>query len=439
MRALPPPALYQPPPPALLERKSSTRSSFSVAPASPTSVAAASGESASGGVTTSSSSRSNKSSATGKIKENTGRWQAEEHEVFLKGLNEHGKQWKKIAMMIKTRSVVQVRTHAQKYFQKLLKNEKKEEGRTGKERSSSILSTSTATSVAQTTPSGAVKRKSSSSKGNNKTTATPSAVKKRRVSLEPKPKKQPLPPRHAAPPAPAVPVALVHHHHLHHQQLHAPPPSSAQPLMATAPPMPMAPPAVSSAIDHNVIDPSFMNSLNMPGGELDDSILDLLDDSSVSAVEQGIIGSNDDLDMDLEPNKVEPNPVSPSVSSMSLADVGAVEPTPVTGVMAQQRHEMVTSPNPEDYAVLGTSTASPTSVACMMDMKDFEQKTSNYIDALDWLMDVGVHQLPATANEQEDWAQPSAGIAVPVVPKLSPSKLAQVNSSALSVLDGDVF
>jgi hypothetical protein len=33
----------------------------------------------------------------------------------------HGKGWKKIASLIKTRTVVQIRTHAQKYFQKLAK------------------------------------------------------------------------------------------------------------------------------------------------------------------------------------------------------------------------------------------------------------------------------------------------------------------------------
>lgn len=53
--------------------------------------------------------------------ENTssGRWTTNEHEIFLAGLKEHGKGWKKIAEMIVTRNVVQVRTHAQKYFQKL--------------------------------------------------------------------------------------------------------------------------------------------------------------------------------------------------------------------------------------------------------------------------------------------------------------------------------
>ncbi|CAN0410038.1 unnamed protein product, partial [Phaeothamnion confervicola] len=53
--------------------------------------------------------------------ENTGRWTYEEHRLFLKGLELHGKGWKKIAGLIKTRTVVQIRTHAQKYFQKLAK------------------------------------------------------------------------------------------------------------------------------------------------------------------------------------------------------------------------------------------------------------------------------------------------------------------------------
>ena len=53
--------------------------------------------------------------------ENTGRWTAEEHRLFLQGLEEFGKGWKKIASLIKSRTVVQIRTHAQKYFQKLAK------------------------------------------------------------------------------------------------------------------------------------------------------------------------------------------------------------------------------------------------------------------------------------------------------------------------------
>lgn len=52
-------------------------------------------------------------------KEKIGRWTELEHQVFLQGLETHGKQWKLIANMIGTRTVVQVRTHAQKYFQRI--------------------------------------------------------------------------------------------------------------------------------------------------------------------------------------------------------------------------------------------------------------------------------------------------------------------------------
>jgi SHAQKYF class myb-like DNA-binding protein len=41
--------------------------------------------------------------------------------TFIKGLELYGKGWKKIASLIKTRTVVQIRTHAQKYFLKLSK------------------------------------------------------------------------------------------------------------------------------------------------------------------------------------------------------------------------------------------------------------------------------------------------------------------------------
>mmetsp|Transcript_28529 Transcript_28529/g.40639 ORF Transcript_28529/g.40639 Transcript_28529/m.40639 type:complete len:416 (+) Transcript_28529:229-1476(+) len=54
-------------------------------------------------------------------KETTGRWTKEEHLTFIKGLEMYGKGWKKIASLVKTRTVVQIRTHAQKYFLKLAK------------------------------------------------------------------------------------------------------------------------------------------------------------------------------------------------------------------------------------------------------------------------------------------------------------------------------
>ena len=53
--------------------------------------------------------------------EHTGRWTKEEHESFLSALQLYGKEWKKVAAKVKTRTVVQTRTHAQKYFQKLQK------------------------------------------------------------------------------------------------------------------------------------------------------------------------------------------------------------------------------------------------------------------------------------------------------------------------------
>ena len=50
-----------------------------------------------------------------------GRWTQDEHKLFLEGLEKYQKQWKLIADLVKTRTVVQIRTHAQKYFQKLNK------------------------------------------------------------------------------------------------------------------------------------------------------------------------------------------------------------------------------------------------------------------------------------------------------------------------------
>lgn len=48
-----------------------------------------------------------------------GRWTRQEHENFLVGLNQHGREWKKVALYVKTRTPAQIRSHAQKYFAKL--------------------------------------------------------------------------------------------------------------------------------------------------------------------------------------------------------------------------------------------------------------------------------------------------------------------------------
>lgn len=45
----------------------------------------------------------------------------------MEGLRTYGREWKKIAAMIPSRTVVQIRTHAQKHFQKLSKLEGKDD------------------------------------------------------------------------------------------------------------------------------------------------------------------------------------------------------------------------------------------------------------------------------------------------------------------------
>ena len=52
----------------------------------------------------------------------TGRWSSEEHSRFLDGLEIYGRRkWQKIAELVGTRTTIQVRSHAQKYFKKLRK------------------------------------------------------------------------------------------------------------------------------------------------------------------------------------------------------------------------------------------------------------------------------------------------------------------------------
>lgn len=48
----------------------------------------------------------------------SGRWTQQEHEAFLKGLATYGREWKRVAQHISTRTSAQVRSHAQKYLRK---------------------------------------------------------------------------------------------------------------------------------------------------------------------------------------------------------------------------------------------------------------------------------------------------------------------------------
>uniref|UniRef100_A0A7S4I1T7 HTH myb-type domain-containing protein n=1 Tax=Odontella aurita TaxID=265563 RepID=A0A7S4I1T7_9STRA len=53
-----------------------------------------------------------------------GRWTREEHEAFLNGLKVFGREWKKVATRIPTRTSAQIRSHAQKYFARLAREER---------------------------------------------------------------------------------------------------------------------------------------------------------------------------------------------------------------------------------------------------------------------------------------------------------------------------
>ena len=50
---------------------------------------------------------------------NEGKWSKDEHEKFLEGIVLYGTKWKKVKTLIETRTVVQVRSHAQKFFIKM--------------------------------------------------------------------------------------------------------------------------------------------------------------------------------------------------------------------------------------------------------------------------------------------------------------------------------
>jgi SHAQKYF class myb-like DNA-binding protein len=58
-----------------------------------------------------------------KAGQSCGRWTDEEHQAFLEGLTECGREWKKVAMRIPTRTSAQIRSHAQKYFSKLQRDQ----------------------------------------------------------------------------------------------------------------------------------------------------------------------------------------------------------------------------------------------------------------------------------------------------------------------------
>lgn len=72
-----------------------------------------------------SSSNKGKKKKSGKTDEEvTGRWTPNEHRIFLEGIMLYGRDWKKVQALLKTRNVIQIRTHAQKVFKKCSLNRK---------------------------------------------------------------------------------------------------------------------------------------------------------------------------------------------------------------------------------------------------------------------------------------------------------------------------
>lgn len=84
-----------------------------------------------------------------------GRWSREEHDAFMEGLTTYGREWKKIAAMIPSRTVVQIRTHAQKYFQKIKKSDVKGSNHPSSRRNTNDLRIISATPSAAEFPSAA--------------------------------------------------------------------------------------------------------------------------------------------------------------------------------------------------------------------------------------------------------------------------------------------
>jgi SHAQKYF class myb-like DNA-binding protein len=54
--------------------------------------------------------------AAGDMPQNTGRWTKAEHALFMQGFEGFGRDWKEVSNTIQTRTMLQCRTHAQKFF-----------------------------------------------------------------------------------------------------------------------------------------------------------------------------------------------------------------------------------------------------------------------------------------------------------------------------------
>ena len=54
-----------------------------------------------------------------RVRKNKGRWTHEEHLAFLRGVHLYERAWEAVASLVVTRTVLQIRTHSQKYLAKI--------------------------------------------------------------------------------------------------------------------------------------------------------------------------------------------------------------------------------------------------------------------------------------------------------------------------------
>jgi SHAQKYF class myb-like DNA-binding protein len=62
-----------------------------------------------------------KETKASRLGKSTGRWTQKEHILFMEGLKIYGKNWKKVESYIGTRTGTQIRSHAQKFFNRIRK------------------------------------------------------------------------------------------------------------------------------------------------------------------------------------------------------------------------------------------------------------------------------------------------------------------------------
>ena len=58
---------------------------------------------------------------TNNLQNYEGTWRKAEHNAFMKALEKHGRNWQMIQKKVKTRSLTQIRCHANKIFKKIPK------------------------------------------------------------------------------------------------------------------------------------------------------------------------------------------------------------------------------------------------------------------------------------------------------------------------------